>query len=140
MKRKMAMPDTSRGITAERLRELFNYDPGTGVFTRRVRTANCVKVGDVTGHRQTAGYIQISVDRRPRLAHRIAWCMMTGESPKTQIDHINLDKADNRWCNLREATQSQNFANTRILASNGSGFKGRTGFSTISNSTKFLAA
>jgi hypothetical protein len=66
--------------------------------------------------------------------------MMTGEWPKTQIDHINLDKADNRWCNLREATQSQNFANTRILASNGSGFKGRTGFSTISNSTKFLAA
>jgi HNH endonuclease len=40
------------------------------------------------------------------------------------MDHVNGDRADNRWCNLREATQSQNQANTSMRADNISGYKG----------------
>lgn len=36
---------------------------------------------------------------------------MTGRWPKVTVDHINCIKADDRWCNLREATHSQNGAN-----------------------------
>lgn len=36
---------------------------------------------------------------------------MTGDWPKDQIDHINRIKSDDRWENLREATQSQNSYN-----------------------------
>ena len=44
--------------------------------------------------------------------------------PRTDMDHVNGDRADNRWCNLREATQSQNQANTSMRADNISGYKG----------------
>ena len=49
---------------------------------------------------------------------------MTDEWPQREIDHINLDKADNRWRNLREATDSQQFANVYVRADNVSRFKG----------------
>jgi len=41
-----------------------------------------------------------------------------------QIDHINGDPTDNRKCNLRECTQSQNNANSKIRSDNTSGYKG----------------
>lgn len=49
---------------------------------------------------------------------------MTGAFPKDQVDHINGVKHDNRWTNLREATNSQNVANTGANSRNSSGFKG----------------
>jgi hypothetical protein len=44
---------------------------------------------------------------------------MTGEWPKDQIDHINRIKDDDRWENLREATQSQNSFNREWAEANG---------------------
>lgn len=49
---------------------------------------------------------------------------MTGSWPKGVIDHINGDPSDNRFSNLREATQSQNCANARKSKNNTSGVKG----------------
>jgi hypothetical protein len=46
-----------------------------------------------------------------------------GEWPG-DIDHINGVKADNRLCNLREVTKSQNARNVGISWANTSGFKG----------------
>lgn len=44
---------------------------------------------------------------------------MTGEWPKNQIDHINRIRDDDRWENLREATQSQNSYNRDWCEQNG---------------------
>jgi hypothetical protein len=44
--------------------------------------------------------------------------------PKGDLDHINRDPSDNRFCNLREATPKQNGANTRVPASSTSGANG----------------
>lgn len=43
--------------------------------------------------------------------HRVAFFLMTGRWP-TIIDHINRRRGDNRWCNLREVTASENAQNT----------------------------
>lgn len=110
-------------ITQARLRELLHYDPNTGVFTRLVAKGTA-KVGDVAGGIRKDGYINISVDGSPYLAHRLAWLYVHGVWPPAHTDHIDLDRQNNRIANLREATSSQNIANTRRRQRNTSGVKG----------------
>lgn len=49
---------------------------------------------------------------------------MRGCWPERTLDHRNGRHGDNRWHNLREATQSQNGGNMKRPKSNTSGFKG----------------
>ena len=108
---------TENILTADRLKELVNYDPDTGVFTRRVRTAQRHQVGDradfVVSSGHLAGYCRVSVDSKRFMAHRCAWLYMYGEWPKQDIDHINGDKSDNRICNLRDVSNQTNRENLR---------------------------
>lgn len=53
----------------------------------------------------------LSFRSHPISASRIAFLLMTGRWPTHVIDHINRDRADNRWANLREATYSENCKN-----------------------------
>jgi hypothetical protein len=109
-------------ITAERLREVLDYDPLTGRFTWRV-TSRRTRAGQIAG-RYNQGYWKIGIDGKLYLAHRLAWLYMTGEFPTLNIDHIDRDGTNNRWSNLREATQAQNLANSRRYCNNKGGFKG----------------
>ena len=111
-------------LTADRLRELLNYDPDTGVFTYRVTRAPRFRPGDMAGHVDVHGYRVIGLDLRIYKAHRLAGLYMTGEWPKHEVDHKNLDKADNRWVNLRPATHGQNRQNIGALKNNWTGCKG----------------
>ena len=110
-------------LTQMRLRELLDYDPETGIFTRRVRMSNCA-AGTPAGSLRDTGYISISVDDRAYRAHLLAWLWMTGEWPVGFLDHKNMNKSDNRWKNLREANKSQNMANRGSPLNNSSGLKG----------------
>jgi hypothetical protein len=110
-------------ITAERLHELSHYDPDTGNFTWLVRTARNVHVGDIAGWLNGGGYRQIQIDGRVYPAHCLAWLYQTNEWP-AEIDHINGDRADNRWCNFRLATHSQNMGNQKARSDTTSWFKG----------------
>jgi hypothetical protein len=112
------------GLTAERLRSLLDYNPLTGLFTRLVRTANCTKVGEVVGTVDAQGYIGIKIYGRRYKAHRLAWLYQTGKWPEDQVDHENLNRSDNKWSNLREATRSQNMHNTPVQKNNKLGLKG----------------
>ena len=49
---------------------------------------------------------------------------MTGEWPTEELDHIDLDKSNNRWGNLREASRKENSANVRVRTDSKTGVKG----------------
>lgn len=114
--------DRTLGLTQEKLKQLLSYDPRTGVFLWRVWRPNGVKVGDVAGFVSASGYLKIKVEGHPYYAARLAWFYMTGRWPKEMIDHVDQDKLNNQWSNLREAWRSQNIAHKRGWAK--SGFKG----------------
>lgn len=111
-------------LTSEKLRELLHYDPETGVFVWLRRTSNRVKVGDVAGRPHVAGYWQIGIDGTIYLAHRLAWMYVNGEMPTGVIDHIDRDKRNNRWENLRCVTQRENLLNAGMRRDSTSGHKG----------------
>lgn len=110
-------------LTAERLRELFLYDPETGLFTRAV-TRGRGKQGAVVGHKQTKGYLQVEIDGTAYVLHRLAWLYVHGCWPTTQLDHRDGNRTNNRIANLRESTNIQNSYNRDKPRSNTSGQKG----------------
>ncbi len=105
-------------LTQERIKELLHYDPDTGIFTRIVRTSNCVKPGSEPGYIDTCGYRTIGINGKFGKAHRLAFLYMTGKLPEADVDHINGDRADNRWSNLRDVSRSINVQNQRMAHSN----------------------
>lgn len=112
-------------ITADRLRELMHYDPGTGIFTRLMSTSNNKALaGDNAGALHGSGYLFIMVDRVRYAAHQLAYLYMTGKWPSRDLDHRDRDKSNNRWSNLRLATHAENGANRGLTRSNKSGLKG----------------
>lgn len=110
-------------LTVERLRELINYDPKTGIFTWRVSRKGA-KAGNVVGNFDAYGYLRAKVLYKPYVLHRLAWFYVHGTWPKQEIDHINRIKTDNRIANLREANRRENGENRNISKANTSGYKG----------------
>jgi hypothetical protein len=105
----------SDSLTAERLRELLDYDPETGVFLWKVNRS-IGKAGQVAGGLSKAlGYRTIGIDSRLYYGHRLAWLYVHGRWPEGVIDHINGDRTDNRISNLREVHQRVNVENRRAV-------------------------
>lgn len=111
-------------ITLQELKSILNYDPETGIFTWLVNKSSNAKVNTIAGSLSIQGYIRISLNDKRYYAHRLAWFYVYGTWPKEQVDHINSNRTDNRICNLREATKSQNMINTKLRKNNKSGIKG----------------
>lgn len=98
-------------IALEHLHSLLSYNPQTGVISWRVARGTRARAGVTAGCLDPQGYRVIGIDNRAFLAHRLAWALATGAWPCGEIDHINGNKSDNRFCNLRIATSAQNKMN-----------------------------
>lgn len=101
----------------------LNYNPKTGVFTRKYRSANCVKKGDIAGFKNKDGYVIIKMKLKAYKAHRLAFLMRNKYLPEF-VDHKDTIKHHNWESNLRAATNAQNCMNCGLRKDNTSGYKG----------------
>jgi hypothetical protein len=110
-----------RDLTVERLREVLDYDPVTGIFTWKSRTEpgrgatifNKRFAGKQAGCSDAYGYIQLSIDRGRYKAHRLALLWVHGPLPADkEVDHRDGNRANNAISNLRLATRQQQVSNT----------------------------
>ena len=70
------------------------------------------------------GYLIIKVKGKQFKAHRIVWLLNYGEFPKTELDHINRNRLDNRIENLRLADRELNCRNRTIQPNKDTGVVG----------------
>ena len=107
----------------------ITYCPKTGKFTK-----NCKPLHGLCPR----GYVQFSINGVPYRGHRVAIFYMTGQWPPRgyDVDHINRNKSDNRWSNLRLVSRSENNFNSGPRADNTTGVKG---VSQIKSSGKYRA-
>lgn len=114
-------------LTHARLKELLSYDRDAGTFSwnnsgkgKKLTHAGC----------STSRYTIICIEGIKHYAHRLAWLYVTGSDPSGEIDHINGDKLDNRFSNLRDVSREINEQNKNIARSdNKSGLRGVYWFS-----------
>ena len=97
----------------ERVLSVLRYDPLTGIFTWIAAPSSNKPhlVGTPAGRVLDTGYTDIKIDGCKIGAPRLAWFYMTGEWPKDEVDHKDLNKSNNAWDNLRESTHTQNMQN-----------------------------
>ena len=124
-------------LTQEIVKEFMNYDPETGILTwkhrdrkwckdeRSYNSWNTSHYNKICGSiHPNSGYNNIRIFNKTYRTHRIIWLYVYGTWPNDQLDHINGNRQDNRLCNLRECTNSENQQNKKIRKDNSSGFMG----------------
>lgn len=108
----------------ELVKSVLSYDEDTGLF-RWSSSIGKWRRGDLAGWNHSRGYTAISIFRFKVYAHRLAVIFMTGSKPVADVDHINGDRKDNRWVNLRCVSRRVNLENrTNTKSNNTSGLLG----------------
>lgn len=135
----MGYANTKKMPSKEFLMERFLYNQETGIVTWANRPRSHFKgsgygifqtkcVGKKVGHSCDREYLVVGITdetgyRTTFMLHRIIYKMMMGVDPEF-IDHINGDRKDNRWCNLRSVSISENNMNSRMQNNNTTGHAG----------------
>lgn len=110
--------------------ELLYYDPSSSSGLRwKVDRVNCsgtvvAHKGSVAGAISDKGYWVVPNNKSYYKAHRIVWILNTGRKLFNQIDHVDRDRSNNRFENLREVTHTLNRRNIIKQVNNSTGSTG----------------
>lgn len=99
-------------LSQDLLRKFYRYNPDTGEFLHRLDTHQSY-AGDTPGYIGNHGYLVCSVGNKEYLIHRLIWLYMTGDMPE-MVDHIDHNKLNNIWNNLREVCNTTNAMNCSV--------------------------
>lgn len=113
--------------TPEQLRALLRYDPETGKLfwkARGIPKWDGRYAGKEAFTATSGGYKVGRIYDVLYRAHRVIWAIQTGAWPAHTVDHINRDRADNRWANLRDVPHHLNCKNWPLSPRNNSGYLG----------------
>jgi hypothetical protein len=109
--------------SADLVRQELDYNKETGEI--KWRYSGQGRNIDRVGRSDERGYVRLTLNYKVYLLHRIIWLYVTGDDPGDfTIDHRNGNTRDNRWENLRLATDDENQRNRRLPRNNTSGVKG----------------
>lgn len=120
----------------DHINECVSYDRASGILTWKKRplqhfknahgmnTFNSKCAGKVCGSKTINGYTSLCLDGNRYLAHRIIWKLITGADPTENIDHLDTNKRNNAFTNLRLASKQENAFNQGKSPRNKTGFKG----------------
>jgi len=70
------------------------------------------------------GYKKGAIFGKTYYAHQVIWCWKSGEWPNGPIDHIDSNRANNKWSNLQIVTYSENAQKAQRKAQGSSKFRG----------------
>lgn len=113
-----------KALSQNRLKELLRYDPATGNFIW-LTTRGKAQKGSIAGHISAKdGYRLINVDQGMCKSSRLAWFYTNGYWPEYDIDHIDRDRSNDRWSNLRHVSRQCNMRNKAISPNNKTGVVG----------------
>jgi len=95
-------------LSLEEVNSIWRYENGRLFW--KIDPGNSVKTNDEAGSINSQHYWQVRYKRKGYNRHRIVYFMHTGKWPP-RLDHINQDKTDDRFENLREASLVLNAQN-----------------------------
>lgn len=131
--------DKIASLDLDRLQEVLDYDPETGILSWRIRLSPRNRPGQRAGHLTDDGYRRIGIDGVQHFAHHLAWYHFYGEIAEREIDFKNLNKDDIRIHNLRLASRAENAHNVARVSTNSTGYKGVAVFNNPRNRKKYRA-
>lgn len=109
----------------EDLLSVFRYEPQTGeIFWVNPPKFQRKLAGKLAFQKsERSGYKVGDLYGKTFKAHRIIWKMMTGDEPD-EVDHIDGNRGNNSWDNLRSVSSQANRRNAALSKNNTSGFIG----------------
>ncbi len=109
------------------LREFYRYEPETGLFYRthyidnQGRKYERETIVKAISH---SGYLVVTFKKKLVKVHHLIYLYMTGNYPDRYVDHIDGDRVNNKWSNLRLVHKVDNQRNQGVQQRNKTG---RTG-------------
>jgi hypothetical protein len=114
-------------LTQTLITKLIEYDPNTGVVTRIgriVRGDRIKKHHYIPTARSTHGYLQMTICDKTYDIHRLIFLLIDGQFPTDDVDHIDGNRINNKWVNLRKVSRGVNLHNLGVKSNNTSGVTG----------------